>query len=583
MKNQQVQKYVVAENLDEEAVRELAGYSELIQKLLFHRGIKTKEDAQAFLSPRYDHDGHDPFLLQDMEKAVERVLLAIERNEHIALFSDFDADGIPSAVVMHDVLKKIGHENISVTIPHRNTEGFGLNEDAISTFIQKKVGLIITLDCGMGDVGHVARAMDAGIDVIITDHHMQNHDVPKAFAIVNPNQAGDTYPNKNLCGAGVAFKIAQALLQKIRNSKFEIRNFPDIPIGWEKWLLDMVGIATLSDMVSLTGENRVFAHYGLLVLRKSPRLGIRTLLSHLRMKQYSLTEDDVVFMITPRINAASRMDEPEAAFQLLSTTNLTEAENLVRHLDAINNERKGAVAQMSKEIKQKFEDTPNDFPVIVVGNTHWRPGLLGLAATHAVEAYGKSAFVWGRGDAAVIKGSVRSDGRVGAMELMSEVRHLFLEFGGHKYSGGFSITVENLMLLEGALSGAHTKLASKEVSEETLTVDAVLSLDDVTRETYMGIAQLAPFGAGNPKPVFAFENIQVDRVEMFGKEKQHLKLLFKTSGGKMISAVKFFAKGNETLEVVSAGQTITLLASIEKETFGYTNGIRLRIVDVLAS
>ncbi|QQR82160.1 single-stranded-DNA-specific exonuclease RecJ [Candidatus Campbellbacteria bacterium] len=571
MNNQQVQKYIVAENPDKETRGQLAEYSELIQKLLFHRGIRTKEGAHAFLSPRYDHDGHDPFLLRDMKKAIERILSAVERNEHIALFSDFDADGIPSAVVMHDLLKKIGYENFSVTIPHRNTEGFGLNEDAISTFIDKKVGLVITLDCGMGDVVHVARAMDAGIDVIITDHHMQNHDVPKAYAIVNPNQEGDEYPNKNLCGAGVAFKIAQALLLKAKK---------DIPIGWEKWLLDMVGIATLSDMVSLTGENRVFAHYGLLVLKKSPRLGIRTLLSHLRMKQYSLTEDDVVFMITPRINAASRMDEPEAAFQLLSTTNLTEAENLVRHLDSINNERKGAVAQMSKEIKQKFEETPHELPVIVVGNTHWRPGLLGLAATHVVEAYGKSAFVWGRGDASVIKGSVRSDGRVGAMELMSEVRHLFLEFGGHKYSGGFSITVENLMLLEAALSDAHTKLASKEVSEEKMTVDAVLSLDDVTREVYESISHLAPFGAGNPKPVFAFENILVDRIEMFGKEKQHLKLLFKTSGGKMISAVKFFAKGNETLERVSAGQSITLLASMEKETFGYTNGIRLRIVDI---
>ncbi len=567
-----MKEYVIAAQPDEATARELAGYSHRVQKLLFHRGITTRAEAQAFLSPEYDAGVHDPFELRDMDKAVERILQAVARDEHIALFSDFDADGIPAAVVMHDLLKKIGYENFSVTIPHRNTEGFGLNEDAISSFIEKKVGLIITLDCGMGDAVHVARAQEAGIDVIITDHHMQNHVVPEAYAIVNPNQEGDGYPNKNLCGAGVAFKVAQALLQKTSASVSE---------GWEKWLLDMVGIATLSDMVSLTGENRVFAHYGLLVLRKSPRLGIRTLLSHLRMKQHSLTEDDVVFMITPRINAASRMDEPEAAFELLSTTDLARAETLVRHLDAINNERKGAVAQMSKEIKQKFEETPNEFPVIVVGNTHWRPGLLGLAATHAVEAYGKSSFVWGRGDASVIKGSVRSSGDVGAMELMSEVSHLFLEFGGHKYSGGFSITVENLVLLEDALSAAHTKLASKEVSEENLTVDGVLSIDEVTRETYDDIARLAPFGAGNPKPVFAFEHVVIDTVEMFGKEKQHIKLLFKTSAGKTISAVKFFAKGDVRLKDLAAGQNITLLGSLEKETFGYTNGIRVRIVDVI--
>jgi single-stranded-DNA-specific exonuclease len=563
--------YKIAEEPDVHTGLELADYPELVLKLLYHRGIKTHAEAQAFTAPEWNRDVHDSFLLKDMEKAVARIFEAIERNEHISIFSDFDADGIPSAVVMHDMFTKMGYTNFSVTIPHRNTEGFGLNEDAISKFIENGTKLLITLDCGMGDAVHVKRAMEAGIDVIVTDHHLQNHVVPPAFAIVNPNQEGDTYPNKNLCGAGVAFKIVQALVAKR----------PDcVPVGFEKWLLDMVGIATLSDMVALTGENRAFAHYGLVVLRKSPRIGLQTLLSHQRIKQRFLTEDDVVFSITPRINAASRMDAPELAFELLATHDLVRAEVLADTLDSLNNERKGAVAQMSKEIHAKIGDTHEE-AILVVGNTHWRPGLLGLAATRAVEVYGKPAFVWGRGDASVIKGSVRSDGHTDVMVLMQETKELFLEFGGHKHSGGFSITVENLVKLPEALNSAHGNMIQKSVGDDEIVADASLSLDDVNSHTFNLISKLSPFGAGNPKPVFAFEQITVAGIEWFGKEKNHIKLLFRAPGGSRVSAIQFFAKGNAELETIRENQTLTLLGSLEKEQFGRDNGIRVRIVDVV--
>lgn len=563
--------YRIAEEPDGNTVGELAQYSKLLQTLLFHRQIRTRQDADAFVAPDWERDVHDPFLLSDMEKAVARIYDAMERKEHISLFSDFDADGIPSAVVMHDFFKKAGHENVSVTIPHRNIEGFGLNNDAISKFISDGTKLLITLDCGMGDATHVARAQENGIDVIVTDHHLPNHEVPDAFVIVNPNKTGDTYPNKNLCGAGVAFKIVQALVAK----KPEV-----VSVGYEKWLLDMVGIATLSDMVSLSGENRAFAHYGLIVLRKSSRIGLRTLLENQRINQRLLTEDDVVFSITPRINAASRMDAPELAFELLSTQDEARAEALSRHLDTINNERKGAVAQMSKEIHAKLGDT-HESSVLVVGNTHWRPGLLGLAATRAVEVYGRPAFIWGRGEAAVIKGSVRSDGHTNVMMLMQETKELFLEFGGHKHSGGFSITVENLVKLPDALNEAHARITTHVRDEEEVLVDAALSLDEVNSHTLATISKLSPFGAGNPKPVFAFEHISVAGIEWFGKEKNHIKLLFRAEGGGRVSAIKFFAKGSAELEEIKEGQTLTLLGSLEREQFGREGGIRLRIVDVV--
>jgi len=288
-----------------------------------------------------------------------------------------------------------------------------------------------------------------------------------------------------------------------------------------------------------------------------------------------------VFSVTPRINAASRMDAPELAFELLSTQDEVRAEALAKHLDSINNERKGVVAQMSKEIRVKVGDEHEE-SVLVVGNTHWRPGLLGLAATRAVEVYGKPVFVWGRGESTVIKGSVRGDGKIDVMTLMQETRELFLEFGGHKHSGGFSITVENLVKLPEAINDAHARLVKKnENPEDPVVVDLALSLDDVHSRTLAEVSKLSPFGVGNPKPVFVFENITVKGVEWFGKEKNHIKLLFRAPSGGHVQAIQFFAKGNENFESIQEGQVITLLGSLERGQYGRDKGVRLRIVEVV--
>ncbi len=545
---------------------------ELVRGLLEKRGI-TEASADIFLNPDWERDVHDPFLLKDMDKATARILRAVDAGERITIFSDFDADGIPGAVLLSDFFKKIGHEQVSVRIPHRNTEGFGLNARAIDACSADGTKLLITVDCGSADVTHTARAQEHGIDVIITDHHQAHGTPPPAYAMVNPNQEGDTYPNKYLCGAGVAFKVVQAL----------IATRPDmVPTGWEKWLLDMVGIATLSDMVPLQGENRALAHYGLIVLRKSPRIGLRTLLRRQRVRQHALSEDDVVFSITPRINAASRMDAPEIAFELLTTHDEVRAEALARQLDTLNNERKGAVAQMSKEIHGKIGDT-HEGGVVVVGNTHWRPGLLGLAATRAVEVYGKPAFVWGRGDAEVIKGSVRGDGHTDIVALMQEVADLFLEFGGHTHSGGFSITVENLIKLPDALNRAYEKCAQHATVRADVASDATLPLTDVHPVFFQNISVLAPFGMGNEKPIFVFENNTLARVEWFGKEKNHLKLILHGDGSARATAIRFFAKGNTELESLVEGQIVTVHGSLEREQFGGANSIRIRIIEIARS
>jgi single-stranded-DNA-specific exonuclease len=352
-----------------------------------------------------------------------------------------------------------------------------------------------------------------------------------------------------------------------------------IPQGWEKWLLDMAGIATLSDMVPLTGENRALAHYGLMVLRKTKRVGLAALFDEVRLRAPRLTEEDIVFSITPRINAASRMDEPEAAFRLLSTDDADEARTLAKHLTQINNQRKGAVAHMAKEIKETLHKRfgERELPeVIVVGNPHWRIGLLGLAAGSIAETYGRPAFVWGRGEATVIKGSCRASGHHDVMHLMTSVKESFLEFGGHTRSGGFSTTVEHLVTLEEKLSDAAMRIP--EVTPETRTFDDELTLEALDKETLRETRRLAPFGMGNEKPVFVFKDVFVEKAEVFGKEGQHVRLILARDFGS-VSAIKFFA--DDILKNVGSGSVVSIAASLEEDAFAKGSPVRLRIAEVM--
>jgi len=554
-----------------------SGFPEITRRLLNNRGIVNDEDAQIFMSPDYDTHTHDPYLMKDMEKVVLRIVSAIEKKEKIMIFSDYDTDGIPGAVVLHDFFKKVGYSNFENYIPHRNREGFGLNSDAIKQFITDEVKLLITIDCGIANFNEVKEATEGGIDVIVTDHHLPSGKIPQAYAILNPKQDGCEYPFKELCGAGVVYKLIQAL---VKRDEFNITE------GWEKWLLDMVGIATVSDMVPLVGENRIFARYGLLVLRKSPRPGLQHLLKLARTSQRYLTEMDIGFTIGPRINAASRMDKPEDAFLLLSTDNLEEAGVHAEHLDHINNERKGVVAGMVKEakkkLKQRIESGEELGPVIVIGNPHWKPSLLGLVCNSLSETYNKPSFAWGRDGSPTIKGSCRSDGVINLVHLMEKVEDgVLAEFGGHAFSGGFSVTENGVHTLEESMKKAHSALDPDDVIENLIKIDASLSLDDVTWSLYDQLEKLSPYGVGNERPIFLFKGVSPEKVSTFGKQKNHLKLVFSNSLDKKVNAITFFKTPESYGDGVKENETINLVAEIEKSTFGYKPELRLRIVDIL--
>lgn len=568
-------KYAVREALSSDINKTLEIYPELLRTLLFYRNIDTPEKAESFLNPNYETGVHDPFLMKDMDKAVERILRAIENKEKILIYSDYDADGIPAAVVMHDFFKSIGYTNFDIYIPHRHDEGYGLHLEAIDTFKEQQVNLLITLDCGIVDYDQVKHAMDAGIDVIITDHHMPGEKLPPAYAIVNSKQTDCDYPYNMLCGSGVAFKLVQGILQK---NRFGLKE------GAEKWFLDMVGLATLSDMVPLQGENRIFAHYGLKVIRKSRRPGLQKLLSIMKMKQQHITEDDIGFMITPRINAASRMGVPTDAFKMLSETDEGKADVLARHLDSINAERKILVATLVKEIKKimsEREDHYRTTSIIVLGNPAWRPAILGLAANSIAEEYNKPVFLWGREDGVHIKGSCRSDGVTNLVMLMQGAQHALLQFGGHTFSGGFAVEHDKIHHLEEALVKSYEMLThDKNVPREKIYIDTKLSLDEVNWKNHAHIEKLSPFGMGNTKPLFLFENIVIVGIKQFGKRQEHLELVFQNSHNKNIPAIGFFMTAEDFPVSIEVGKAINLVASVEKSTFKYTPELRLRIVDI---
>jgi len=565
--------------LHESLREELAAYDDLTAALLARRGIMTKEDAEKFLNPSYDEHLHDPFLMTDMEKAARRFADAILSGERVAIWSDYDCDGIPGAVLMHDFLKKAG-ANFENYIPHRHEEGYGMNVAGIEKLAKNGVRLIVTVDSGITDVGPVARANELGMEVIVTDHHLPGEKLPTAFAILNPNARPDeTYPFRSLCGSGVAWKLVCATLSVLRN-----RNSAELPLGWEKWLLDMVGLATVADMVPLTGENRLLATYGLRVLRKSPRVGLQKLLRGMRVEQRALTEDDIGFMLAPRVNAASRMGEARDAFHLFTTSDESEADLLAKKLEKANRQRKAEAGAITRAVHARLKERGELRSVIALGDPEWRPGLLGLVANVIAEEYERPVFLWGREGNNSLKGSFRSGGATHGLELMRAAENTFVEFGGHAAAGGFTARDTEIFFLEDRLVRALRSLGEEGEADTFIQrADAEVTPEEATASFLLKIEHLSPFGIQNPKPVFLMREVVVREVSRFGKGEEHLKLKISSDESvDTLDAVTFFVKGAvaRTADALSRGSRANLLAHLERDTFSRGNPVRLRLLDI---
>jgi len=549
-------------------------YGELLRMLLEKRGIVDLKQAEIFLNPDYERDLHNPFLMRDMEKACVRLFEAIEAKEKIIIYADYDCDGIPGAVILNDLFKLLGYKNYEVYIPQRNSEGYGLNLEAIKQFAGTGTKLLITVDLGITAASEVAQAEVDGIDVIITDHHLPSETLPRAFAILNPKV--DDYPEKMLCGAGVVFKLAQGFIKKY-GEYFKIKN------GAEKWMLDMAGLATLSDMVPLLGENRAMAYFGMKVLKKSPRPGLQKLLAKMNIDQRYLSEDDIGFMLTPRLNAASRMDDPMRAYELLATTDEKEAGFLAEHLSKINDERKLTVINIMREVHKKFE-THKQKEVIVIGNPNWKVGVLGLVAGKISDEHKKPVFVWGKDENDCIKGSCRSDGSISIVELMTSTREFFVDFGGHELAGGFTVRNEQVHFLEDALSFSFQQLKkdSSASSGQEKIYDIESDLSVINMKNWREIEKMSPFGFGNPKPVFLFPGVQIEKIKKFGKNGsgEHLEIAFFDASGQT-KGVSFFSNHDSFDVSLTDGQKVNLLATFDLSRFRGREELRLRIIDII--
>lgn len=568
-----MKRYVLREKTPGSVHETLGAHPELVRDLLHGRGISTIEDAELFLRPDFERDSHDPFLFPDMERAVDRVLKGIAGNERIAIWSDYDCDGIPGGSMLHDFFKLIGYENFTNYIPHRHMEGYGINAAGLTKLKDEGVSLVISVDSGITDHVAVAHGNALGLEIIVTDHHLPAETLPPAYAVINPKRRDNTYPFDGLSGTGVAWKLVQGILAKNR--------FGVAP-GKEKWLLDLVGLATVADMMPLTGENRALVHFGLVVLRKSPRPGLQKLFRLLRTRQHQLTEDDIGFTIAPRINAASRMDNPEDAFHLLTTRDDAEGEMYAKKLNHLNDQRKGVVASTVKEIRKRLSEEGVPEGIIVMGNPAWRPGLLGLVAQNIMEEYGRSVCLWGRdgsasqaGGGETIKGSCRSDGSINIVELMRETPSL-AGFGGHKAAGGFSLAEEHIHSLSSNVQDAYAKVKDADAVEEVL-IDRQMEVSDASRETLRHLSRLAPYGTDNHKPLFSFPGAEVSAIRQFGKTGDHLEVTL-SRGGSKVKAIAFYQTPDGFTKPLREGGKADVVAHLEADLFS-GGGPRLRLVD----
>ncbi|MCF7844054.1 single-stranded-DNA-specific exonuclease RecJ [Candidatus Gracilibacteria bacterium] len=595
----------VIKHISQEKINELfedMDIHPLTAQLLVQRGIESKREAERFINPSYDIDIGNPFDIHGMGDAVKRIIDAMKNGETIAIYSDYDCDGIPGGVLLRTFFADIGYP-VEVYVPHRHNEGYGLHNHAIDSLKKKGVTLIITVDLAITNIDEVKYAKEKGVDIIVTDHHLPIHKegdgqvVPDAVAVINSKQYVCNYHDDMLCGCAVAWKLLCALLSKIKeeaNSKKKIKGgdswkkvvdtVATLKDGYEKWLLDLVGISTVADMVPLVKENRALAYFGLKVLRMTKRHGLNHIFRNQGVSKENLTEDDIAFTIAPRINAAGRMGDPIQAHNMLFEKDNVASQKYVDDLEALNVERKQGVKDITEGID--FDHSVYDSSVIVVGDLSWGPGILGLIAQKIIDETGKPTFVYGQGDDKTsVKGSCRSRGDVHVVELMTRCIELFpgviTHAGGHEQAGGFSCALDRVGELSDALNESLKHVEIKELGSDVTVVHASLNLNDVNLITHNAINVLAPFGVGNPKPLFAFKDVLPLSVRWFGKKGEHLEVIYPKGDNSKFDEVKaiiFFA--TKELEE-KAKKKHTLLAHIEKSVWRGKTELRLRIKEIV--
>ncbi|MEL3973970.1 single-stranded-DNA-specific exonuclease RecJ [Rossellomorea oryzaecorticis] len=489
----------------------------LVAKLLLNRDLKDVEKARDFLFDKSD-SFHDPFLFNDMKKAVGRIRDAINNGERILVFGDYDADGVSSTSVMMTVLRDIGAE-VEFYIPNRFSEGYGPNEAAFRWAKDEGFTLIITVDTGISAVHEAHVAKELGIDLIITDHHEPGPDLPDAHSIIHPKIEGSQYPFGDLAGVGVAFKLAHAL-------------YGELPTH----LLDLAAIGTIADLVPLRGENRILAKRGIAKLRVTERKGIKALCKVANAHQHEMTEESIGFMIAPRINAVGRLGDADPAVDLMLTEDGEEAKALAEEIDSLNKERQAIVNTMTQEAIEMVE---NDYPlddnsVLVIGKEGWNSGVVGIVASRLVDKFYRPTIVLSfDSEKGMAKGSARSIVGFDLFKSLSKCRDILPHFGGHPMAAGMTLELDHV----GELRNRLNEIAESELSEEDFipvtVMDAAVKMEEITIESIEKLSLLAPFGMQNPKPKWVIEDVSIEHYKKIGSNQNHLKVVLGDENNKL--------------------------------------------------
>ena len=565
-------KWLVKEVGEPETVARLSteiGIDSVLATLLVQRGIKSFEQARAFFRPSLS-SLHDPFLMKDMDKAVARLKKAVEGREKILVYGDYDVDGTTAVSLVYSFLGRFT-KNIDYYIPDRYDEGYGLSIKALDWAAESGFNLVITLDCGIKAIDKVRYAASKGMDVIICDHHLPENELPAAVAVLDPKREDCHYPFDDLCGCGVGFKLVQAYAQVM-----------DIPFAELEPLLDLLVVSIASDLVSVTGENRVLSHFGLKRLNEKPRKGLQAIIALSNLEPDHVTIDDIVFKIGPRINAAGRMESGRLAVELLTAADDRTAARIAAQINDNNNERKSIDREITREALEMVQNgkciaCKN---ATIVYNPAWNKGVVGIVASRLVEAFYKPTFVLTKSNG-FVTGSARSVRGFDLYDSIERCADLLENFGGHIYAAGLTLKEENLPEFARRIEEYVAEHLTVEMSTPVVEVDSRLDFSQITPKFFRILKQFQPFGPGNNAPVFLTENVYDDgNGRKVGPAAQHLKLelIQESQPYHQIGAIGFNMA--EYFDHIKAGNPIDICYSVVENYYRGNSTIQLRLKDM---
>ncbi|HHW30226.1 MAG TPA: single-stranded-DNA-specific exonuclease RecJ [Clostridiaceae bacterium] len=559
-------KYWVSNEAPAEEVDEISrnlGISRLLAKVLLSRGIKDPDYIKDFINPSPD-DFHDPFLLKDMDKAVDRIWKAIQNKEKIIIYGDYDVDGTTSTSVLMDYLRDIG-DDVDYYIPDRIEEGYGLSIEAMDKIAGTGATLIITVDCGITAVEEIAYARSKGIDVIVTDHHECKSEIPEAIAVIDPWRQDCSYPFKELAGVGIVLKLINAM-----NIRYGIgKNFIDY--------MELVALGTIADVSKITGENRVIAKFGMEKMSSSSNIGLRKLIEKSGLEGKTINTYSVGFIIAPRINAAGRIGDAGRIVNLFTGDREEEAEKIALELNEENSRRQETEQLILQEAFDIIESDPEylDDKVLVVAGTGWHKGVVGIVSSRITEKYYRPSILISI-EEGMGKGSGRSIEGFNLFKALTHCQHLLDKYGGHELAAGLTLPEENIQLFRKAINEYADLVMQDEDLIPRIKVDAYINDEDITLENIKELDKLAPFGTGNPSPVFACNDIIISSIRSVGKGK-HLKLVLKI-GDIFIDAIGF--NMGDLAEAYNSGDVVDVAFSLEVNEWNNMEKAQLVLKDI---